>query len=511
MATAAKTASPKKTAPAKKPATAVKSAAAKKPVAAAKAVAAKKPVAAVKAVAAKKSVAAKKPVAVKAVAKKVAAPAKFVKITKVIGRQILDSRGNPTVEVDIVLDNGFVARSAVPSGASTGEFEACELRDGNKKVYLGKGVLKAVEAVNGPIAKLLKGKNPLNQRELDEALIALDGTQNKSKLGANALLGASMSITVAAAQVSKMPLWKYIAKLHKNKEFILPTPMANIINGGKHADNLIDFQEFMIMPIGAKTFSEGLRWVTEVFHALKSILKKGGHVTAVGDEGGFAPNLTNDQALDVVMQAIEAAGYKPGKQIGIALDCASSELFDEGGRKGYKFWKSNPDKLFSADEMIAIYAEWCKKYPIVSIEDGLDQSDWNGYVKFTQALGKKVQIVGDDFFVTNPTRLKKGIDMGACNAILIKVNQIGTVTETLDAIKMAQKAGYGVISSHRSGETEDSFIADLAVGTGAGQIKTGSLSRTDRICKYNQLIRIEEQLGAKAIFKGLKSIKGAGY
>jgi len=502
MATAAKAASPKKTAPAKKPAAAVKSAAAKKPVAAVKAVAAKKPVVAAKAVAAKKSVAAKKPVA---------APAKFVKITKVVGRQILDSRGNPTVEVDITLDNGFVARSAVPSGASTGEFEACELRDGNKKVYLGKGVLKAVEAVNGPIAKLLKGKNPLDQRELDEAMIALDGTQNKSKLGANALLGASMSITVAAAQVSKMPLWKYIGKLHKNKEFILPTPMANIINGGKHADNLIDFQEFMIMPIGAKTFSEGLRWVTEVFHALKSILKKGGHVTAVGDEGGFAPNLTNDQALDVVMQAIEAAGYKPGKQIGIALDCASSELFDEGGRKGYKFWKSNPDKLFSADEMIAIYAEWCKKYPIVSIEDGLDQSDWNGYVKFTQALGKKVQIVGDDFFVTNPTRLKKGIDMGACNAILIKVNQIGTVTETLDAIKMAQKAGYGVISSHRSGETEDSFIADLAVGTGAGQIKTGSLSRTDRICKYNQLIRIEEQLGAKAVFKGLKSIKGAGY
>ena len=479
MATAAKSASTKKTASAKKPAAAVKAVAAKKT-----AVAAKKPV---------------------------AAPAQFVKISKVIGRQILDSRGNPTVEVDVILDNGFVARSAVPSGASTGEFEACELRDGNKKIYLGKGVLKAVEAVNGPIAKLLKGKNPLNQRELDEALIALDGTANKSKLGANALLGASMAITVAAAQVSKMPLWKYIAKLHKNKEFILPTPMANIINGGKHADNLIDFQEFMIMPIGAKTFSEGLRWVTEVFHALKSILKKGGHVTAVGDEGGFAPNLTNDQALDVVMQAIEAAGYKPGKQIGIALDCASSELFDEGGRKGYKFWKSNPDKLFSADEMIAIYAEWCKKYPIVSIEDGLDQSDWDGYVKFTQALGKKVQIVGDDFFVTNPTRLKKGIDMGACNAILIKVNQIGTVTETLDAIKMAQKAGYGVISSHRSGETEDSFIADLAVGTGAGQIKTGSLSRTDRICKYNQLIRIEEQLGAKAIFKGLKSIKGAGY
>ena len=476
-------AAPAKKAPvAKKAASAVKSAPAKKAAPAGKAAVARKPV-----------------------------PASFVKISKVVGRQILDSRGNPTVEVDIVLDNGFLARSAVPSGASTGEFEACELRDGNKKVYLGKGVLKAVEAVNGPIAKLLKGKNPLNQRELDEAMIALDGTSNKSKLGANALLGASMAITVAAANVSKMPLWKYIGKLHKNKEFVLPTPMANIINGGKHADNKIDFQEFMIMPVGAKTFSEGLQWITEVFHALKTILKKGGHVTAVGDEGGFAPNLTNDESLEVVMQAITAAGYKPGKQIAIALDCASSELFDEGGRKGYKFWKSNPDKLFTADEMIAIYAEWCKKYPIVSIEDGLDQSDWDGYVKFTKALGKKVQIVGDDFFVTNPTRLKKGIDMGACNAILIKVNQIGTVTETLDAIKMAQKAGYGVISSHRSGETEDSFIADLAVGTGAGQIKTGSLSRTDRICKYNQLIRIEEQLAGKGLYKGLKSIKGAGY
>ena len=486
MATAskAKAASPKKVAPAKKAAPA-----------------------AVKKVAAK---AAPVKAAAKAVVK--AAPvADFVKITKVVGRQILDSRGNPTVEVDITLDNGFMARAAVPSGASTGEFEACELRDGNKKVYLGKGVLKAVEAVNGPIAKLLKGKNPLKQRELDDAMIALDGTANKSKLGANALLGASMAITVAAAQVSKMPLWKYIAKLHKNKEFVLPTPMANIINGGKHADNMIDFQEFMIMPVGAKTFSEGLQWITEIFHALKSILKKGGHVTAVGDEGGFAPNMTNDEALEVVMQAITAAGYKPGKQIGIALDCASSELFDEGGRKGYKFWKSNPDKLFTADEMIAIYADWCKKYPIVSIEDGLDQSDWDGYVKFTQALGKKVQIVGDDFFVTNPARLKQGIAMNAANAILIKVNQIGTVSETLEAIKMAQKAGYGVISSHRSGETEDSFIADLAVGTGAGQIKTGSLSRTDRICKYNQLIRIEEQLAGKGLYKGLKSIKGAGY
>ena len=383
--------------------------------------------------------------AVKKAPAKKAASGKFVKITKVVGRQILDSRGNPTVEVDVTLSNGFMARSAVPSGASTGEFEACELRDGNKGVYLGKGVLKAVAAVNGPIATLLKGKNPLNQRELDEAMIKLDGTTNKSKLGANALLGASMAITVAAANVSKMPLWKYIGKLHKNREFVLPTPMANIINGGKHADNMIDFQEFMIMPVGAKTYSEGLRWITEIFHGLKSILKKGKHITAVGDEGGFAPNLSNDEALEVVMQAIEAAGYKAGKQIGIALDCASSELFDEGGRKGYKFWKSNPDKLFTADDMIAKYAEWCKKYPIVSIEDGLDQSDWDGYVKLTKALGKKVQIVGDDFFVTNPTRLKKGIDMGACNSILIKVNKIGTVTETLDAIKMAQKAGYSAV------------------------------------------------------------------
>lgn len=492
----------------KKPVATKKAASAKKAAPAKKVSAAKKPAVAKKMSVAKKPAVAKK----SAVAKKTAKPATpLVKISQVLGRQILDSRGNPTVEVDILLSNGFLARAAVPSGASTGEFEACELRDGNKKVYLGKGVQKAVAAVNGPIAKLLKGKSPLEQRELDEALIALDGTPNKLKLGANALLGASMAITVAAANVSKLPLWKYIGKLHKNREFVLPTPMANIINGGKHADNLIDFQEFMIMPVGAKTFSEGLRWITEIFHALKSILKKGKHVTAVGDEGGFAPNLSNDEALEVIMQAIVAAGYKPGKQIGIALDCASSELYDEGGRKGYKFWKSAPDKLFDSDAMIAKYAEWCKKYPIVSIEDGLDQSDWEGYVKLTKALGKKVQIVGDDFFVTNPTRLKKGIDMGAANAILIKVNQIGTVTETLDAIKMAQKAGYGVISSHRSGETEDSFIADLAVGTGAGQIKTGSLSRTDRICKYNQLLRIEEALGGKAIYKGLKSIKGAGY
>jgi enolase len=423
-------------------------------------------------------------------------------IKSVVGRQILDSRGNPTVEVDITLDDGFVARAAVPSGASTGEYEACELRDGDKKKYLGKGVLKAVEAVNTSIAKALKGKDPLDQKGLDALMIELDGTANKNKLGANAILGASMAICVAGAHVSGLPLWKYIGKLHKNKNFVLPTPMANIINGGKHADNMIDFQEFMIMPIGAPSFSEGLRWITEIFHALKGILKKAGKATSVGDEGGFAPNLTNDEALEVIMEAIKAAGYKAGSQIGIALDCASSELFDEGERKGYKFWKSEPSKLYTAEQMVAKYAEWCKKYPIVSIEDGLDQNDWEGYVSFTKSLGKKVQIVGDDFFVTNPARLKKGIAMSAANAILIKVNQIGTVTETLEAIKMAQKAGYGVISSHRSGETEDSFIADLAVGTGAGQIKTGSLSRTDRICKYNQLLRIEEQLGKKAVYQG---------
>lgn len=423
-------------------------------------------------------------------------------IKSVVGRQILDSRGNPTVEVDVTLDTGFVARAAVPSGASTGEYEACELRDGNKKAYLGKGVLKAVDAVNTTIAKALKGMDPTQQKAIDALMIELDGTANKSKLGANAILGVSMAVCVAGANVSGMPLWKYIGKLHRNKNFVLPTPMANIINGGKHADNMIDFQEFMIMPVGAPSFSEGLRWITEIFHALKGILKKAGKATSVGDEGGFAPNLTNDEALEVIMEAIKAAGYKPKTQIQIALDCASSELFDEGGREGYKFWKSEPKKLYTAEEMVAKYTEWCAKYPIVSIEDGLDQNDWEGYVSFTKAMGKKVQIVGDDFFVTNPARLKKGIAMNAANAILIKVNQIGTVTETLEAIKMAQKAGYGVISSHRSGETEDSFIADLAVGTGAGQIKTGSLSRTDRICKYNQLLRIEEQLGKKASYQG---------
>ncbi len=424
-------------------------------------------------------------------------------IKEIRAREILDSRGNPTVETDCLLSNGAFGRAAVPSGASTGEYEAVELRDGDKGRYLGKGVLKTVKNANAGLAKALKGKDALNQKAVDDLMIKLDGTPNKARLGANAILAVSMAVCRAAAVSQKISLWKHIGNIHKNKNYLLPVPMANIINGGKHADNKIDFQEFMIAPLGAKTYSEGLRWITEIFHALKSTLKKKGHITAVGDEGGFAPNLGNEEAMDVIMESISAAGYQAGSQIKIALDCASSELFDEGGRKGYKFWKSNPGKLFSADEMISIYAEWIKKYPIYSIEDGLDQNDWDGYVKFTKELGKKIQIVGDDFFVTNPERFAKGIQLGAANAILIKVNQIGTVSETLEAIRLAQKSGYGVIASHRSGETEDAFIADLAVGTGAGQIKTGSLSRTDRICKYNQLLRIEEELGKKARY-GLK-------
>ena len=430
------------------------------------------------------------------------------KISKIIAREILDSRGNPTIEADVLLKNGILGRAAVPSGASTGEYEAVELRDGDKSRYAGKGVLKAVKNTNTFVAKALAGEDVMDQKALDQTMIELDGTPNKSKIGANGILAVSMAACRAAAASQGISLWKHIGALHQNKKFTLPVPMANIINGGKHADNKIDFQEFMIAPLGARTFSDGLQWITEIFHGLKSILKKKGHVTAVGDEGGFAPNLGNEEALELIMEAIAAAGYKAGSQIQIALDCASSELFDEGGRKGYKFWKSNPGKLFSADEMVGIYSQWVKKYPIYSIEDGLDQNDWSGYVKFTKALGGKIQIVGDDFFVTNPERFKKGIDMKAANAILIKVNQIGTVSETLEAIRMAQKAGYGVISSHRSGETEDAFISDLAVGTGAGQIKTGSLSRTDRIAKYNQLLRIEAELGKKAVYAGPELARG---
>jgi enolase len=425
-------------------------------------------------------------------------------IDAIHARQIIDSRGNPTIEVDVRLDDGTLGRAAVPSGASTGAYEACELRDGDKTKYLGKGVLKAVANVNDIIGPELAGEDASEQRALDARMIALDGTENKSKLGANAILGVSLALAKAAAEARGLPLYRYIGGTNARQ---LPVPMANIINGGKHADNKIDFQEFMVMPVGAKTWSEAIRQVCEVFHALKGVLKKAGHNTAVGDEGGFAPNLDNEEALQFIMEAIVKAGYQPGrdKDFAIALDCASSELFDEGEKKGYKFWKSNPSRLFSADAMIDLFAGWSAKYPIISIEDALDQDDWAGYRKLTDKLGKTVQIVGDDFFVTNPKRLAEGISKGCANSILVKVNQIGTLTETLDAVQMAQKAGYTAVLSHRSGETEDATIADIAVATNCGQIKTGSASRTDRIAKYNQLIRIEEELGAQATYLGLKT------
>jgi enolase len=414
-------------------------------------------------------------------------------------REILDSRGNPTVEVDVVLEDGTLGRAAVPSGASTGEYEAVELRDGDKNRYLGKGVLKAVENVNTAIASEVCGLDALEQVDVDRTMIDLDGTENKGKLGANAMLGVSMAVARAAAEYLGIPLYKYLGGPHTT---LLPVPMSNIINGGKHADNKIDFQEFMIMPLGAESFREAVRINAEVFHNLRSLLKADGHNTNVGDEGGFAPNIGNEDVLDYIMKAIEKAGYKPGEQVSIALDCASSELFEEGDRKGYKFWKTNPGKLFSTDEMIELFTRWVNKYPIVSIEDGLDQNDWDGYVKFTKALGGRIQVMGDDFFVTNTARLAKGIAMGACNSILIKLNQIGTVTETIEAIDMAKKAGYTAVVSHRSGETEDTFLADLVVARETGQIKTGSMSRTDRICKYNQLMRIEDEMEGIAEYAG---------
>ncbi len=423
-------------------------------------------------------------------------------IKRIHGRQILDSRGNPTVEVDVTLVDGSFGRAAVPSGASTGIYEAVELRDGDKAKYLGKGVLKAVANVNDLIAPKLEGFEALDQRGLDAAMIALDGTENKGKLGANAILGVSMAVAKAASASAGLPLFRYLGGSNANQ---LPVPMANIINGGKHADNKVDFQEFMVMPVGAKSFAEGIRQVAEVFHSLKSVLKKAGHNTNVGDEGGFAPNIENEESLKYIMDAIEKAGYKAGrdKDFAIAMDCASSELFDEGGKKGYKFWKSNPDKLFTAEQMVDIFAGWVDKYPIISIEDPLDQDDWDGYQKMTARLGGKIQIVGDDFFVTNPKRLAQGIEKKACNSILVKVNQIGTLSETFEAVQMAQKAGYTAVLSHRSGETEDATIADIAVATNCGQIKTGSASRTDRMAKYNQLLRIEEALGKNASYLGL--------
>ena len=421
-------------------------------------------------------------------------------IASVNARQILDSRGNPTIEVDVTLTGGAVGRAAVPSGASTGEREAVELRDGEKGRYLGKGVMKAVKNVKTTLAQALRGKDPFCQTELDALMIDADGSPNKGKLGANAILGCSLAIARAAVAERNIPLYAYLAEISGNKNYLLPVPMCNVINGGAHSDAPIDFQEFMIAPVGARNFSEGLRMSVEVFHALKSLLKKRGLSTAVGDEGGFAPNLksTND-ALDSLMKAIETAGYKPGSDMKIALDVASSEFYEKSNGK-YVFHKST-GKALSSSQMVRLYAELCAKYPIYSIEDGLDQNDWEGWAELTNVLGKKVQLVGDDLFVTNPTILKQAINKKIGNAILIKVNQIGTLTETLEAIAMAKKAKYGVVVSHRSGETEDSFIADLAVATSAGQIKTGSLSRTDRVCKYNQLIRIEEQLGSKAKWK----------
>jgi enolase len=420
-------------------------------------------------------------------------------IAFVDGREILDSRGNPTVEVDVYLEDGSMGRAAVPSGASTGEHEALEMRDGDPERYKGKGVLDAVDAVNGLIAEELDAADAYDQAEIDHMMIALDGTENKSKLGANAILGTSMAVARAAAESLDLPLYRYLGGAHTLQ---LPVPMANIINGGQHSDNKIDFQEFMIMPVGAPSMREAVRMTAEVFHALKGILKADGQATSVGDEGGFAPNIGNEEALEYIMKAIEKAHYRPGEDIMIALDCAASELFDAGDRKGYMFWKSNPDKLFTADEMIDIYKKWIDKYPIISIEDPLDQNDWEGYVRLTEELGSRVQIVGDDFFVTNTKRLARGIREGACNSILIKLNQIGTVTETIDAVRMAQKAGYTAIISHRSGETEDTFIADLSVALETGQIKTGSMSRSDRVAKYNQLMRIEDELGTLARYAG---------
>jgi enolase len=419
-------------------------------------------------------------------------------IVNITGRQILDSRGNPTVEVDVFTSNGVMGRAAVPSGASTGIHEACELRDGDKAIYMGKGVLKAVQNVNKVLAEELKGYFVTEQNEIDAKMIELDGTPNKSNLGANAILGISLAVANAAAQESSSYLFRYVGGVNANT---LPIPMMNIINGGSHADNSIDFQEFMIMPVGAPSFSEGLRMGAEVFHSLSAVLKKGGYSTNVGDEGGFAPNLkSNEEAITVILQAIEKAGYKPGKDVFIALDPASSEYFiDE--EKMYHLKKSTGEKLTSS-QMVDFWKSWTDKYPIISIEDGMAEDDWDGWKLMTDVMGKKVQLVGDDLFVTNTKRLQMGIDKGVANSILVKVNQIGTLTETIDAVNLAYRNSYTAVMSHRSGETEDTTIADLAVALNTGLIKTGSASRTDRIAKYNQLLRIEEILGSNARYLG---------
>jgi enolase len=421
-------------------------------------------------------------------------------IAAILAREVLDSRGNPTVEAEVSLAGGATGRAIVPSGASTGEHEAVELRDGDAQRYLGKGVLKAVENVNGEIADTLASMDAADQRALDDKMIELDGSENKGRLGANAMLAVSMAAARASANAFGMPLYRYLGGAGAN---ILPTPMMNILNGGAHADNNVDFQEFMVMPVGAESFSEALRWGVEVFHTLKSVLKKRGYNTAVGDEGGFAPSVkSNVEAIEVVLEAIQQAGYKPGEEIAIALDPACSELYQDGK---YVFKKSDKSSK-SSEDMARYWGKWVRDYPIVSIEDGLAEDDWDGWKVLTDELGGKIQLVGDDLFVTNTERLQQGIDRGVANSILIKVNQIGTVSETLDAIDLARRNGYTSIISHRSGETEDTFIADLAVATGAGQIKTGSASRTDRIAKYNQLLRIEEELGGAARFLGLKAL-----
>lgn len=419
-------------------------------------------------------------------------------IEDIFARQILDSRGNPTVEVDVITSDGYTGRAAVPSGASTGVHEAVELRDGDDAAYLGKGVMKAIDHVNDLICEELIGMDVYDQQGLDEVMIALDGTANKSKLGANAILGVSLAAARAGAASCNMPLYRYVGGLNAN---LLPIPMMNILNGGSHADNSIDFQEFMVMPVGATSFSESLRWGTEVFHHLKAVLKKKGLSTNVGDEGGFAPNIkSNEEAIEIVIQAIEAAGYKPGEDIYIAMDAATTEFYDE--KTGLYTFKKSSGKQMNSAEMVAYWSEWVSKYPIISIEDGLAEDDWDGWAALTKSIGNKVQLVGDDLFVTNVKRLRRGIENKIANSILVKVNQIGSLTETIDAVQTAQMSSYTSIMSHRSGETEDTTIADLAVALRTGQIKTGSASRSDRIAKYNQLLRIEEELGDSAQFMG---------
>ncbi len=423
-------------------------------------------------------------------------------IINISARQILDSRGNPTVEVDVLTDEGILGRAAVPSGASTGEHEAVELRDGDETVYLGKGVLNAVENVGTEIAPELEGLSVFEQAHIDQTMVELDGTENKSRLGANAMLGVSLAVAKAAALSAGLPLYAYLGGPNARR---LPIPMMNIINGGRHADNSVDLQEFMVMPVGAESFSEGLQMGVETFHQLKKVLSEKGYSTAVGDEGGFAPNLgSNEEAVEVILEAIERAGYTAGEDLYIALDPATSEMYQDGR---YVFYKSDPNRKLTSEEMVEFWEGWVEEYPIISLEDAMDENDWDGWAMLTERLGDRVQIVGDDLFATNTTRLQRGIDMDVANALLVKPNQIGTLTETLEAVELAHRYAYATVLSHRSGETEDTTIADLAVATGAGQIKTGSASRSERTAKYNQLLRIEEQLGDAAIYPGMEAFR----